>query len=167
MPTQTLLRWFERTPSTPPSPAHTAKSRSELRVGIPRVLQSLVHAPVLDRIPGRSELRAGSSNSRPTAPKIRRASSRRARHGGLLLSGQVRLGALRRAPRTRPAAQDRSAVLADDLVAAVVPQWPCSGIASLPARDGGTCEHQSGIPQGEGRFRGPRRALRRAARRSW
>src|SRR5688500_4652089 len=34
MPTQTLLRWFERTPSAAPA----FKKRSELRVGIPRVL---------------------------------------------------------------------------------------------------------------------------------
>src|SRR5574341_659676 len=34
MPTQTLLRWFERTPSGP----NGSKKRSELRVGIPRVL---------------------------------------------------------------------------------------------------------------------------------
>jgi predicted nucleotide-binding protein (sugar kinase/HSP70/actin superfamily) len=37
--TQTLLTWFERTPSAPACPPEaTAKPRSELRVGIPRVL---------------------------------------------------------------------------------------------------------------------------------
>ena len=36
MPTQTLLRWFEKTPSAGPTPL--AKKRSEIRVGIPRVL---------------------------------------------------------------------------------------------------------------------------------
>jgi predicted nucleotide-binding protein (sugar kinase/HSP70/actin superfamily) len=39
VPTQTLLRWFERTPSArPPSPEPIAKARAELRVGMPRVL---------------------------------------------------------------------------------------------------------------------------------
>ena len=36
MPTQTLLRWFEKTPSAGPTPLK--KKRSEIRVGIPRVL---------------------------------------------------------------------------------------------------------------------------------
>ncbi|MFM9885678.1 MAG: acyl-CoA dehydratase activase-related protein, partial [Burkholderiales bacterium] len=42
MPTQTLLRWFARTPSAAPRPqlsaAEVAKARASLRVGIPRVL---------------------------------------------------------------------------------------------------------------------------------
>src|SRR3989337_2736944 len=42
MPTLTLLRWFERTPSAAPrsplSAEVTAKARAALRVGIPRVL---------------------------------------------------------------------------------------------------------------------------------
>ena len=41
------------------------------------------------------------------------------------------------------------------------------GVAGLPARDGRAREHQSGIPEGAGRLRGPRRALRRAAGRAW
>jgi predicted nucleotide-binding protein (sugar kinase/HSP70/actin superfamily) len=36
MPTQTLLRWFEKAPSAGPTPLR--KKRSEIRVGIPRVL---------------------------------------------------------------------------------------------------------------------------------
>jgi predicted nucleotide-binding protein (sugar kinase/HSP70/actin superfamily) len=36
MPTQTLLRWFEKAPSGAPTPP--GKKRSEIRVGIPRVL---------------------------------------------------------------------------------------------------------------------------------
>jgi predicted nucleotide-binding protein (sugar kinase/HSP70/actin superfamily) len=36
MPTQTLLRWFEKAPSAGPIPL--AKKRSEIRIGIPRVL---------------------------------------------------------------------------------------------------------------------------------
>jgi len=40
MPTQTLLKWFARQPSAAPrpSPESAAKPRSDLRVGIPRVL---------------------------------------------------------------------------------------------------------------------------------
>lgn len=38
MPTPTLLRWFERTPSAARTPSAPAKPRSELRVGIPRTL---------------------------------------------------------------------------------------------------------------------------------
>jgi predicted nucleotide-binding protein (sugar kinase/HSP70/actin superfamily) len=39
MPTPTLLRWFERTPSAhTASPEPIVKDRAQLRVGIPRVL---------------------------------------------------------------------------------------------------------------------------------
>lgn len=38
MPTPTLLRWFERTPSAGSAPSIPAKPRSGLRVGIPRTL---------------------------------------------------------------------------------------------------------------------------------